>query len=212
MIDFTKLKGDYYWDTYGNEGQQQAYAPNRTGATYAANTSPNKPSTATTSVQPVTTAPLAATTTPTATTGDTTMAQTYAPFTNYPSQWQTASDTLTGIAQNGNPVNYGGWYNQAKQTAQYDITDAIRQAVEQAGMGGMRWSSALGRTGQDIAGRTMADLAKQWTGMELGAQQQGIQNQLGAAGQLGTLGQQYAYLPMDVSNNMMNQGMQTLHQ
>jgi len=134
------------------------------------------------------------------------MAQTYAPFTNYPSQWQTASNALTGIAQNGNPVNYGGWYNQAKQTAQTDITDAIRQAVEQAGMGGMRWSSALGRTGQDIAGRTMADLAQQWTGMELGAQQQGIQNQLGAAQGLMGLGGQYAQLPMDVAGNMMNMG------
>jgi hypothetical protein len=136
------------------------------------------------------------------------MAQTYAPFTNYPSQWQTANDTLTGIAQNGNPVNYGNWYNQAKTTAQFDITDAIRQAVETAGMGGQRWSSSLGRTGQDIAGRTMAGLGRDWTQMELGAQQQGVQNQMGAANSLMGLGNMYSQLPMDVANNMMGMGSQ----
>jgi hypothetical protein len=121
------------------------------------------------------------------------MAQTYAPFTNYPSQWQTANDTLTGIAQNG----YGNWYDQAKQSAQFDITDAIRQAVETAGMGGQRWSSSLGRTGQDIAARTMAGLG-----------QQGVQNQMGAANSLMGLGNMYSQLPMDVANNMMGMGSQ----
>jgi hypothetical protein len=131
------------------------------------------------------------------------------PATNYtgyfPSQWQTASDTYSRIA-NSNPADYGQWYDKAKQTAQYDITDAIRQAVEQAGMGGMRWSSTLGRTGQDIAARTMAGLGAQYAGNELNAYQNNIANQLGAAQGLSGLGQQYAYLPMDIANNMMNMG------
>ncbi len=129
-------------------------------------------------------------------------------FTNYPSQWGTASNTLTGIAQNGNPVNYQPWYEQAKAATNYDITDAIRQAAETAGLGGMRWSTSLGRTAQDIAARSMANLGAQYAQNELGAQQQGIQNQLGAASQLMGLGNYYAQLPMEVSNNLFNQGLQ----
>lgn len=138
------------------------------------------------------------------------------PATNYtgymPSQWQTANDAYTRIA-NANPMSWGSWYDKAKQTAQYDINDAIRQAVETAGMGGMRWSDSLGRTGQDIAARTMAGLGSQYAANEMQGYQQNISNQLGAAQGLQGLGQQYAYLPMDVANNMMNmgQGMQNAY-
>lgn len=195
MIDFTKI-GGYSDPNYGT----RAYLP-KTGAapTSGGNTSITKPPTTTT---PATTT--AANTTGQA--GGTTM-----PATNYtgyyPSQWQTASNTYTNIA-NADPANYGQWYDKAKQTAQYDITDAIRQAVEQAGMGGMRWSSTLGRTGQDIAARTMAGLGAQYAGNEMNAYQNNISNQLGAAQGLSGLGQQYAYLPMDIANNMMNMGSQ----
>ena len=202
MIDFGKLgEQNQYWNQWYQKPATQR-------ASGGGNTSITKPPSVTAGAGE-TTAPL---------TGGTTAANTTAAYTggtampanNYtgylPSQWQTASDTLTGIAQNGNPVNYGNWYNQAKQTAQYDITDAIRQAVETAGMGGMKYSTSLGRTGQDIAARTMAGLGRDWTNMELGAQQQGIQNQMGAAQGLAGLGQQYAYLPMDVANNMFNMG------
>ena len=127
-------------------------------------------------------------------------------FTNYPSQWQTANDTYSSIA-NANPNSWGDWYNKAKQTTQYDITDAIRQAVETAGMGGMRWSDSLGRTGQDIAARAMSGLGAQYAQNEMGGYQQNQQNRLGAAQGLQGLGQQYSQLPMDVSNNMMNQGL-----
>lgn len=126
-------------------------------------------------------------------------------FTNYPSQWGTASNTYTDIA-NANPNSWGDWYDKAKAAAQPDITDAIRQAVETAGLGGMRYSTALGRTGQDIAARTMGGLASQYAQNEMSGYQQNQQNRLGAASGLSGLGQQYANLPMDVANNMFNMG------
>ena len=202
IIDFQRLGGENYWDNWyktPKAGGQTSIT--KTPTTTATPTAANPTVSTGQTTQPATAA------LPATTTGDTTMAQTYAPFTNYPSQWQTASNTYTDIA-NANPQSWGDWYTKAKAAAQPDITDAIRQAVETSGLGGMRWSSALGRTGQDIAGRTMGDLASQYAQNEMGGYLQNQQNRLGAAQGLGTLGGQYAQLPMDVANNMMGMGSQ----
>lgn len=186
MIDMGKIPGENYWDNWYKK-------PTATGGQSSVTKPPNEQ-----------TSPLSPAAPAAAQGGAAMPAQ---QFTNYPSQWGTASNTYTDIA-NANPNSWGDWYDKAKQTTQYDITDAIRQAVETAGMGGMRYSSSLGRTGQDIAARAMSGLGAQYAQNEMNGYQQNQQNRLAASQGLGTLGQQYAYLPMDVSNNLMNQGVQ----
>ena len=149
-----------------------------------------------------------------------------------PSAWGTVENIGTQMAQTGMPTPQTEWYQRAKGVAETDITDAIKQAAEQAGLRGARWSTPLGRTAQDIAGRTMANVGLEWTGRELEAQEQARARQLSAlsqlyglgtgqvglgenalnralqaAGGLGTLGQRYAQLPMDVAQQAFNQGL-----
>jgi len=151
--------------------------------------------------------------------------------TDVPSQWQDATTLATQMGATGMPTSWSPWYQAAKQQTQYDINDAIKQASEQAGLGGTRWSSVLGRTAQDISSRRMAELGQQWTAQELGAeeaararQQQAVNQlyQLGsgtagltesakdrgmtAAGQLGNLGSMYAQLPMTAAQTAMGLG------
>jgi len=190
VIDYSKLSGENFWDQWYKK--PQATTPTTTANPVIKDNPYKQPTTAANPAE-------------SATTGATDMSQNYQPFTNYPSQWQTANDTLTGIAT-ADPNSWGDWYTKAKAAAQPDITDAIRQAVESAGMGGMRWSESLGRTGQDIAGRTMGNLASQYAQNEMQGYQQNQQNRMGAAQGLMGLGQQYSQLPMDVANNMMGMG------
>ncbi len=177
----------------------------------------------------------------------------YTPFENYPPEWDTASNTLQSMAageepyipkiwgqlwehmqpfsKTGMPVTEDAWYKAAKATPETDFTDAIRQAAEQAGMGGTRWSSTLGRTAQDIAGRQMAQLgtereSKAMTALENArARQTGMlpyyyqmgqgvsdiinrqdDRALQAAGMLGNLGSMYANLPLQFAQQAMNMG------
>ncbi|MCK7503249.1 MAG: hypothetical protein MZV70_03510 [Desulfobacterales bacterium] len=73
--------------------------------------------------------------------------------TNVPSQWGTATDYASNYLQNGQSASAAPAYQAAKQAAQYDIENAIKQSAEQAGMGGMRYSSPMAASAQRIAGR-----------------------------------------------------------
>jgi len=135
------------------------------------------------------------------------------------------------MGETGMPTSYAPAYQAAKGVVQTDVLDAIKQAAEQAGLAGTRWSSTLGRSAQDIAGRRMAELGAGWTAQELGAQEAARGRQLSAlqpmyqfgaggaglaesakdrgmqaAGMLPQLGQMYANLPMDWSQRMMGMG------
>lgn len=120
--------------------------------------------------------------------------QAYGMPTDIPTPWKTAEGLGNIMTETGRPVSQDPWYQQAKGIAQTDIEDAIKQAAEQAGMGGMRWSTPMGRSAQDIAGRTMARTGLEWTGREMDAMEQARQRQLQGAGLLGNLGQGYAGL------------------
>jgi len=126
-------------------------------------------------------------------------------------------------------------YQQAKGVAERDTTAAIKQAAEQAGLSGMRWSTPLGQTAQRIAGENMANLGLGFAGQEMGALEAARGRQMGgvdqlygfgqgttglteaaknrgmqAAGGLTGLGQQYLNAPQDWAAQMyqMGQGMQ----
>lgn len=95
-----------------------------------------------------------------------------------PGEWDTASQVAQNYAYGfptQNPWEWDAaaqsttnqpWYEAMKGVVQTDTNDQIKQAAEQAGLSGMRWSTPLGRTAQDISGRNMAQLGTQWAGME----------------------------------------------
>jgi hypothetical protein len=125
---------------------------------------------------------------------------------NYPKELGWASDVLGEYAYTGRPADWSPYYQQAKQAVNYDILDAINQAKEQAGLGGMRWSSPLGRSAQDIAARTMANLGTTYTQQQLGALENAANRGLTAAGMLPGVAQQYQQMPLDLSAALYNMG------
>lgn len=151
--------------------------------------------------------------------------------TDVPQQWGQASDFTNQMMQTGMPVHQSDWYQQAKGVAQTDITDAIKQAAEQARLGGLRWSTPLGRTAQDIAGRRMSQFGLESMDRELasgeaargrqmgslpymyqfGAGEAGLaesakQRALGATQQLMPLGQMRADLPQQLAQTAYGMG------
>ena len=105
--------------------------------------------------------------------------------------------------QTGDPTSQDPWYQQAKGVAQTDIEDAIKQAAEQAGLSGLRWSTPMGRSAQDIAGRTMANVGLEWTGREMDALEQARQRQLQASNQMYGYGQGMAGLKESAAGRQM---------
>ncbi|MFA5380216.1 MAG: hypothetical protein WC455_30925 [Dehalococcoidia bacterium] len=176
-------------------------------------------------------------------------------FSQQPAQWQTASDVLNSFAQTGNPVDIPNqWgaasqgafdmlrnqgqatdtseaYRTAKQVSDYDTQEAIKQAMEQSGLTGNRWSSGSQRTAADIGGKYASQLGAQYAQQSMSAQeaararQQEATNQLynygtgyagldtdarnralTATGQLGSLGQAMTQYPMELAKLAFNQG------
>ena len=110
---------------------------------------------------------------------------------NYPSQWEQASQLYSNL---GNLM--GPMWQSMKSKAQYDISDAVKQAVEQAGVGGLRYSTPLGQQVAEIGAKGMAGIMPAYWQAGLGAQQ-------AAAGGLSNLGSLYSQLPMNVAQTMM---------
>jgi len=153
--------------------------------------------------------------------------------TQMPWQWGQGSNVANQMAQTGMPTSFEPAYQASKGVVQQDIVDSIKQAGEQAGVEGLRYSTVHDQASKRIAAEKMGQLGAQWTGQELGAQEsaRGRQMQalpqmyqfgaggagltesakdrgLSAAGGLAGLGQQYANLPMDWSQRMMGMGSQ----
>ncbi len=105
-----------------------------------------------------------------------------------PEEWDWASGIGQQMAESGLPTSQSDWYTQAKGVAQTDIRDAIQQAAEAAGLSGMRWSTPLGRSAQDIAGRRMETFGLESTSRELAAQEAARGRQMQAIPLLQQLG------------------------
>ncbi len=141
----------------------------------------------------------------------------------YPQEWDTASNVLSDFARTGMPTpvpnlwNLGGvgatnmastgmptsneaWYQNAKQVAQTDIEDAIKQASEQANLRGIRWSTPLGRSAQDIAGRRMTELGAERESRELASLEAARGRQMGALDQMYQYGAGSAGLAESAAN------------
>ena len=124
----------------------------------------------------------------------------------FPAELENASQLMTGMAETGRPTTYGDWYQNMKGVVETDIMDAIKEASEQAGLTGTRWSTPLGRTAQDIAGRRMSELGTQWAGMEAGAQENAMNRALSAMGQLPGIAQMRQEMPMNYATGLYNMG------
>jgi len=149
-----------------------------------------------------------------------------------PWQWTYGSNILRGIAKTGRPVSQEEWYKKAMQVSDIAIADQIANAAERAGLTGLRWSTPMGRTAQDIAGRITAETGLEREARELAALEAARQRQLAALGQLYTYGQgqaglsqaalqaqlqalsgltglggMYAQLPLSVSDALMRQAL-----
>jgi hypothetical protein len=122
---------------------------------------------------------------------------------NAPTEWNQASNNATNMARTGNATSASDAYMKAKQVAQTDTTDAIKQAAEQAGLGGTRWSSSMGRNAQDIAGRRMAELGSNFAQQEMGAQEAARGRQMEANNQLFGVGSGFAGLDTDTRNRAL---------
>lgn len=124
----------------------------------------------------------------------------------YPEQWQTATDIYGRLAE-GMPGMTPEYAQQAWLPYQRQGQEQAMQAREQAGLGGMRWSTPLAGQLESIWGGASERFGSEMERMRM----QDIQGQrmamLGAAGGLGGLGGRYAQLPLTVSESMMRQGM-----
>ena len=155
--------------------------------------------------------------------------------TDIPSIWNQGAGIASQMGQTGMPTDTSPAYQASKKVVEQDTIDAIKQAAEQAGLSGLRWSTPMGRTAQDIAGRNMSQLGASWTQQEMGAQEAARQRQLEgtnqmyqygagaagleesskdrgmqAAGMLPALGQMYLNAPQDWAQQTygMGSGMQ----
>ncbi|MBW2037169.1 MAG: hypothetical protein JRI41_06790 [Deltaproteobacteria bacterium] len=120
-----------------------------------------------------------------------------------PQYWNLAGDIAKNFARSGGAVSASPWYQQAKQVAQADIEKAIEQAAEQAGLSGLRWSTPLGRTAQQVAGDIMGKVGLEWTGREMQALENARQRQLAGSQLLQSLGAGVAGLRTDAANRAL---------
>jgi hypothetical protein len=125
-----------------------------------------------------------------------------------PQQWGQAGDFYSNMLQTGQPTSASDWYTQAKEQAGYDVQDAIKQAAEQAGMGGMRYSTPLGRTAQDISARSAANLGTQFAQQQMTAEEAARARQMSAAGGLQGMGQYQTGYAQDLANQAAGLGSQ----
>jgi hypothetical protein len=123
-----------------------------------------------------------------------------------PQELDWASQALGEMSATGRPTSWSPWYQQAKETVNTDVMDAIKQAAEKAGMGGTRWGTPMGRTAQDISSRAFQNLGTTYTGQELGALENAANRSLSAAQGLGNVAQQRWNMPLQYANQAMGMG------
>ena len=124
----------------------------------------------------------------------------------YPEQWQTASDVFTQMAETGMPTDISDWWKSQQTKAGYDITRAGKEAAEQFGLGGMRYSTPLGQQLGRIGAETTAGIMPEYWRLGMGAQEAARQRQMQAAGGLTTLGGEFGRFPLEVGERMLSMG------
>jgi len=125
-----------------------------------------------------------------------------------PEQWGQAGDFFGNMLQTGQPTSASDWYTKAKEEAAFDVDAAIKQAAEQAGMGGMRYSSPMGAAAQRIGAESAAGLGTQFAGQQMAAEEAARGRQMAAAGGLQGMGQYQTGYAQDLANQAAGLGSQ----
>lgn len=125
-----------------------------------------------------------------------------------PQEWGEASDFFANMLQTGKPTSSADWYTQAKQQAGYDVENAIKQAAEQAGLSGMRWSTPLGATAQRIGAESAAGLGTQFAQQQMSALEAARARQMQVGVGLQGMGQYMTQYPMQLAGQAAGLGQQ----
>lgn len=120
-----------------------------------------------------------------------------------PSQWTTGSKLAEQMATTGNLVDTSGWYGANKGKYQTAMQDAANQLLEEAGLGGTRWSSATNASLTDQARRMAEDMAASEYSNWATAQENAANRKLEGLSQLYTYGSGESGL----SENALNRGL-----
>jgi hypothetical protein len=123
-----------------------------------------------------------------------------------PSQWGEASDFWSQMLKTGMPTDVEPWWQAQQQKAGVQIERAGKEAAEQFGLGGMRYSTPLGQQLGRIGAETTAGIMPEYWRMGMGAQEAAKGRQMGAAQNLWGAGGDYARLPMEVGERMLGMG------
>ena len=125
---------------------------------------------------------------------------------NYPEQWGEASDFWSKMMETGMPTDVEPWWQAQQQAAGVQIEKAGKEAAEQFGLGGMRYSTPLGQQLGRIGAETTAGIMPQYWGMGMQAQEAAKGRQMGAAQNLFGAGGEMARFPMEVGERMLGMG------
>jgi len=123
-----------------------------------------------------------------------------------PSQWGEASDFWSKMLETGMPTDISPWWKSQQQAAGVQIEKAGKEAAEQFGLGGMRYSTPLGQQLGRIGAETTAGIMPQYWQMGMGAQEAARGRQMGAAQNLFGAGGEMARFPMEVGERMLGMG------
>lgn len=129
-------------------------------------------------------------------------------FTNfpYPSQWGEASDFWSQMLKTGMPTDIQPWWKAQQEAAGVQIGRAGREAAEQFGLGGMRYSTPLGQQLGRIGAETTAGIMPEYWARGMGAQEAARGRQMQAAGGLMGVGGEMFRAPFEAGERLLGMG------
>ena len=102
--------------------------------------------------------------------------------------WGMAKARAQQMLGTGEPVDISGWWEAQKPVYAQSYEDQMRQMAEEAGLGGMRWSSPLQRNIADMIRRGETQLTAEAMTKQLSAEEAAKQRVLETMGVLGQIG------------------------
>ena len=124
-----------------------------------------------------------------------------------PSQWGEASDFWSKmLSEGGMPTDIQPWWQAQQKAAGQQITRAGKEAAEQFGLGGLRYSTPLGQQLGRIGAETTASIMPRYWELGMGAQEAARGRQMGAAQNLFGAGGEMGRFPMEVGERMLGMG------
>ena len=106
-----------------------------------------------------------------------------------PAAWGTAQNAYNQMVGGGQPVDVTGWWGAQQPVFQTQMSDYAKQAAEQAGMGGTRWSSPLLTNITEQTGRGLQNLTADFAGRQIAADEAARQRMMESMTGLSNLGQ-----------------------